>query len=178
MKFYQGFKMILFINPLFFKKTIPYSYTHSIVKINNYIIPQIRAYHSFGTYEQDLDAYRYGTKGRRKLKSDLFLPGFIEDHHIIPRRFRNYDIIKECKYDVNSCNNILMMPSLCASNMIEDKSILYHTTHPKYNSYIEENLIFINKMSKTNEEKQYNLWLFIKDTEYKIVSSDKKLPWL
>ena len=171
-------KFWMIIHPSMRKGYYPYfSYAHHFGKLDQYMFPQIRGSYSFFDYDIHLDCFRYGSKNRRAMKKSLFVPGFIEDHHIIPRRFKNHSVIMDTNYDLNSCNNIIMMPSICASMIIKNDDILYHQTHYNYNQHVLECLTYIKNNSHTKDEKMYNLWLLVKDLELRICKSDKTLPW-
>lgn len=168
--------LLFFISVSLYMKIIPYYYVNHL-KIKHTNIKQISGLYSIFNYDQQQDIYRYGCKKRRMYKKENFLEGTIEDHHIIPRRFKNHKIIKDTGFDLNCSNNILFMPSLCSFHILKNPYILYHQAHVSYNNYVEDQLNTLEHF-KTIEEKQYNLWLFLKHLEFSILNNHDELPWL
>ena len=157
-----------------------YSYNYNFIprnNINNNIINQIRGDYSFYNYNPDKDIYRYGSKKRRQYKENTFKKGLVEDHHIIPKQFKNNHFINEIDYDVSCSNNILIMPSFVSSYVLNNDKIIYHHSHRKYNKYIESNIETILNNNMTKDEKQYYFWLFVKNIEFKLLNNNKKIPW-
>ena len=168
--------ILFFIGISLYMKIIPYYYSNYL-KIKDTNIKQITGVYSIFNYNQNQDIYRYGSKKRRAYKRDTFLKGTIEDHHIIPRRYKKHQIIEETGFDLNCSNNILFMPSLCSFHMLKNPYILYHQTHVSYNTYIEEQLNSFKQL-ETIENKKYNLWIFLKFLEYSILNNSDELPWM
>lgn len=166
----------IFISILLYMKIIPYNYSNHF-KIKHTNIKQISGIYSIFNYDQQKDIYRYGSKKRRTYKRSTFLEGTIEDHHIIPRRYKNHNVIKNTGFDLNCSNNILFMPSLCSFHILNNPYILYHQSHVSYNTYIEKELNNM-KSFKTIDEKKYNLWLLLKYLEISILNNDGTLPWV
>ena len=131
------------------------SYTYNINKNLNNII-QIKGNYSFFNYNKEKDIYRYGSKERKKIKYFYHSRGSIEDHHIIPRQFKEHKLLKNINFDIACSNNLLVMPSLSSK---KDKNIIYHCSHQLYNNYIVHNMNQINKYN-TIDEKKYYFWLF------------------
>tara|TARA_X000000950_G_scaffold238824_1_gene291053 strand:+ start:460 stop:981 length:522 start_codon:yes stop_codon:yes gene_type:complete len=166
---------------LFLITTTRYSYNYNFIPKNNInnniIINQIRGDYSFFNYNPNKDIYRYGSKKRRIYKKNIFKKGLVEDHHIVPKQFKNNCFINEINYDVSCSNNILIMPSFVSSYILNDTKRIYHHSHKKYNKYIESNIESILNNNKSKDEKQYNFWLFVKNTESKLINNDKLIPW-
>ena len=168
--------ILFFISISLYMKIIPYHYINHL-KIKHTNIKQITGIYPIFNYKPQQDIYRYGSKKRRSYKKMNFLEGTIEDHHIIPRRYKDHIIIKETGFDLNCSNNILFMPSLCSFHILKNPYILYHQAHVSYNSYIEYHLNEFIQL-KTLDEKKYNLWLFLKYLECSILNNNDELPWL
>ena len=168
---------------LFLIITRRYSYNYNLIPKtnininNNIIINQIRGDYSFYDYNHNKDIYRYGSKKRRIFKDNMFKKGLVEDHHIIPKEFKNNYFINDIGYDVSCSNNILIMPSFVSSYVLNNSEIIYHHSHRKYNNYVRRNIEIILNNNKSKDEKQYNFWLFVKSTESKLINNDKKIPW-
>ena len=80
-------------------KIIPYYYSNHL-KIKHTNIKQIN-----GIYPEIINITRNKTfivmdLKRRSYKRDNFLEGTIEDHHIIPRRYKKHKIIQETGFDL------------------------------------------------------------------------------
>ena len=131
------------------------SYTYSINKNLNNII-QINGNYSLFNYDKGKDIYRYGSKQRKKIKYFYHSRGTIEDHHIIPKQFKDHKLLKNIHFDIACSNNLLVMPSLSLKN---DDKIIYHCSHRLYNDYILHNINQINKYDNI-DEKKYHFWLF------------------
>ena len=145
-------------------------------KISN--IHQIRGSYSFFDYECQNDTFRYNSKPRTLYKRQHFKQYSVEDHHIIPRRFRDHPLIEKTNYDVNCSNNILIMPSKCSQNILKSNLIMYHGTHHHYCEYVQKLLNDIHITSYVNDHKyHYYLYLLVKHLETRILVNDKTLPW-
>ena len=55
--------------------------------------------------------FRYGAKDRRLFKIQKGYIGYVNDHHIIPKKFRPHPIITETEFDINPRFNLLIMPT-------------------------------------------------------------------
>ena len=78
----------------------------------------------------------------------------------------------------SSCsNNLIIMPSLGASHILNNPNIIYHYSHHNYNKYVRRNLDIIGKNCNSNDETKYMFWLFFKHLENSILNNDFKLPW-
>ena len=45
--------------------------------------------------------FRYKGWDRRVFKRWKGYSGYVNDHHVIPKQFRNHPLVKEAKYDIN-----------------------------------------------------------------------------
>ena len=54
------------------------------------------------------DCMRYGSVARKVFKTrwGLYNKGLVEDHHVIPREFREHPTIKGFRYDMNAGDNV------------------------------------------------------------------------
>ena len=153
-------KTKLYLATLFSVKN---SYYYSISKNMNGII-QINGFYSILHCDKKSDILRYGTKARRKIKYSYHEKGFIEDHHIIPKEFREHLLFEKINFDVGCSNNIYILPSvsfkesICNTNINND-TMIYHNCHRLYNSFVKENINNIYKI-KNEEEQKYEFLLF------------------
>ena len=145
-------------------------------------LPQLRGQYSIFEYDKKNDIYHYGSRHRKLWKNKYFHKGVTEDHHIIPRQFKNHQVIKALDIDLCCSNNIILMHSFVCKYFLEYDNMLYHKTHNKYNAYVGEILdkMYERWMDKENSELddlKYEFWLFHKDLENRILEKDDNLPW-
>ena len=142
-------------------------------------IPQIRAYYNIFDYNKKEDIYHYGSTNRKKWKKKNFHHGTIEDHHIIPRQFSNHSLIQNCNFDTSCSNNIICMPALVCKYFLQTDKLIYHHSHHKYNEFVKFELdnIYDTYKDYNDDIMKYQLLLFLKDCEYRLINNDKTLPW-
>ena len=129
-------------------------------------------------YEPNLDKYRYGSNERKLYKKKKKYHGLVQDHHIIPKQWKKHDLFKDINFDINSSNNLVIMPT--------PKSFLYfnfnpslrthYNGHPTYNLYIKQILDKINKYSSL-DEKKYHFWLFFIYLKKNCIYNNN-IPWI
>ena len=157
------------------KKSI---YNYEFILKQKYLdFQQIRGVYSIFNYNQNEDYLRYGSKNRRKIKNEKFLKNTIQDHHIIPKTFKKHVTVKFTNFNVICSNNLIMMPSMYASYILNNSQILYHKPHIKYNNYVKKQLDYIRENHLYKDDAQYNLWLLLKHLEHSILTNNKTLPW-
>ena len=66
----------------------------------------------------------------------------VQDHHIIPKQWKKHKLIKNINFDINSSNNLIIMPTQKTFLYFNlDPNIRTHYIgHPKYNIYVKETL--------------------------------------
>jgi hypothetical protein len=83
--------------------------------------------------------YRYASVARRNFKIRRALGGgLVQDHHAIPREWRYHPVVRAVRYDFNSSENIVMMPTPLAFkrlNIRRDR-LVHCGGHKKYNLYV------------------------------------------
>lgn len=137
-------------------------------------IPQIRGQYSFFKYENSKDNFRYKSKSRKKFKNNL--PYIVQDHHIIPKQFKNHKLLRNVKFDINSSNNLLIMPAKGNEKPIFLLSnVIYHKPHPQYNKMIHRHLDYILITAPFYDDQAYHVWLLLKDLETRILFHDHSL---
>ena len=135
------------------------SYLYNIIRSENLI--QIEPIYCIFNYDKKYDIFRYGSKDRRKVKRMIYFKDTIEDHHIIPKEFNKHALIKELNYDVSCSKNIYILPKPMCSHFLDNKDLIYHQSHPKYNTYIRTCLNELYKIECMNEKKyQFVLFLY------------------
>ena len=80
---------------------------------------------------------RYGSILRRNFKIRMNIRGLVEDHHVIPRQFKNHPTIQKFEYDINASNNLILMPRFLHKNLRWNR-ITHNGHHPAYNAYVRD----------------------------------------
>ena len=121
--------------------------------------------------------FRYRGWDRRFHKQEKGYVGFVNDHHLIPLQHRNHNLLKKIDYDIHGNFNLLIMPTKTAlTKFFLHPDTYFHRNHPKYNKYIKMELDNIERKSKTNDEREYNLWLFVHYVRKSIICREN-IPW-
>lgn len=116
---------------------------------------------------------RYGSVARKVFKTrwGLYNKGLVEDHHVIPREFREHPTIKGFGYDMNAGDNIILLPTRLGKHILrvrEDR--LVHTgNHPAYNAYVGGMLDVI--------QSEGDLLEFVDFLKYSCRYSPHQIPW-
>ena len=111
--------------------------------------------------------YRYASVARRNFKVRWNLRGgLVQDHHAIPRQWREHPVVRAVNYDFNSSDNIVMMPTPLAfkcMNIRRDR-LVHYGGHKKYNLYVGMWLDHIHKIQDPEEmlREFYNFRHFLK----------------
>ena len=101
--------------------------------------------------------FRYKGWDRRVFKKNKGYDGNVNDHHIIPKQFKNHPLLKKVDYDIHSRFNLLIMPTeKGVKNLKLHPDTTYHCSHPRYNNMVKLELDKIYK----SECSEYQLWLF------------------
>lgn len=80
----------------------------------------------------------YSSVYRRNIKRKFFLCGLVQDHHIIPREFKNilnYDSSKLIN-SIDSSKNLIIMPTRYGKLFIKTNRSIHENGHKYYNKYI------------------------------------------
>ena len=130
-------------------------------------------------YKPQYDIYRYGSSNRKEQKKKNKYTGLVQDHHIIPKQWKNHNLIKTINFDINSSNNLVIMPI--------PKTFLYfnfnpnlrthYAGHPTYNLYVKKILDFINKLDSLDDKKYY-FWLFFTYLKKNCIYTNNNIPWI
>ena len=82
---------------------------------------------------------RYRSITRRTFKIKWGLNGgLVEDHHVIPKKYRDHAIVKQFGFDVDASHNLIMMPTTYGKvvlNVRKDR-MTHNGPHVKYNRYV------------------------------------------
>jgi hypothetical protein len=92
--------------------------------------------------------FLYSSLYRRNIKRKFFLCGLVQDHHIIPREFKNiinYDSSKliDC---IDSSKNLIIMPTRYGKLFINTNRSIHENGHKYYNKYIHDLIIKNNSI--------------------------------
>lgn len=165
--------MIFRLLNLAFLYSVNKSYIYNICKQDKLF--QITGQYSFFDYNKGNDIFRYGSKYRRQFKKELDFGNCLEDHHIIPKQFRNHPLIVSTRFDIGSSNNLLLMYRCHCRVSIEHGTHIHEHGHNKYNAYVKKQLDYIYSKSESDDMQKYNLYLLVYDLKSKI--RDKSVPW-
>ena len=82
---------------------------------------------------------RYGSIVRQRFKTRWKLRGgVIEDHHVIPKQWKNHAVVKKFGYDIDGSANIIMMPTKVGLDVLNVRRnrMTHNGCHVKYNRYV------------------------------------------
>jgi hypothetical protein len=85
-------------------------------------------------------AYIYSSVYRRNIKRKYKIIGLVQDHHIIPRQFKNiidYDNSLLIN-NIDSSKNLIMMPTRYGKLFINTNRTIHENGHKHYNRYINK----------------------------------------
>jgi len=92
-------------------------------------------------YNRDM---RYCSVARRnfKIRKGLFKTGLVQDHHVIPRQFKEHPIVRKTGFDVNASENIIMMPTPVGKLVMRVRvdRLTHGYGHREYNAYVKRML--------------------------------------
>jgi len=117
---------------------------------------------------------RYGSLIRKnfKVRWGLHGKGLVEDHHVIPRRFKEHPLIQQCNYDVNSSENLVMMPTRLGKMILKvrEDRLIHEGNHPAYSAYVGNMLDVIDSA--------YDFNLFVEFLKKGCRRNGHHIPWL
>lgn len=82
---------------------------------------------------------RYNSPQRKAFRRKWgAIPKYVQDHHVIPKQWRRHPSVLRFGYDVNSSQNLIMMPTYYGHYKFELRSQRYTHDggHHKYNVYV------------------------------------------
>lgn len=130
-------------------------------------------------YEPRYDIYRYGSSNRKAYKKKNKYTGLVQDHHIIPKQWKNHKVIKNINFDINSSNNLVIMPIPKTFLYFNFNSNLrtHYAGHSSYNLYVKKILDNINKLYSLDDKKYY-FWLFFIYLKNNCIYTNNNIPWI
>ena len=150
-----------------------FTYIPLIVNGFSKLSPNKISSRSHNTY----DIYRYGSKARKEFKIKKGYIGFVEDHHCIPKQWRNHKLIERLEFDINCSNNIVIMPNKKAKYELDlfPNTLIHENGHRHYNTYVKHNLDLFTR--KPYDESKYDFWLFLHHLKFNMKYNDDNIPW-
>ena len=121
----------------------------------------------------------YGSKERKNLKKQLGYNGLVQDHHCIPKEFKNHKLIRILNYDINSSDNLYIMPNNLGIKKlnIHPKTLVHDGGHLNYNIYVKTQLDWIYYTNSYIDWYIYNFWLLRDHLKKNMRFNQDKLPW-
>jgi hypothetical protein len=122
--------------------------------------------------------FRYRSAERKVFKKIKNYTNHVEDHHCIPKEWREHCLLQELNFDVHGGENLIIMPNkkgIKALNLNPD-TLVHQGGHHKYNQYVKWNLDeIVNK--PCIDEKKYTFWLFLHHLKSNMQYNDDNIPW-
>tara|TARA_X000000950_G_scaffold281418_1_gene377974 strand:- start:33 stop:464 length:432 start_codon:yes stop_codon:yes gene_type:complete len=128
-----------------------------ICTINSYVHINPNLYAHSKIINKNNDIYRYGSKCRKNIKKRFKINGLVEDHHIIPKQWKNHPTIIKYKYAIYKNDNLMMLPNTKGIKNLNTTKLLHSGGHTPYNYYVKSKLDNI-----TNEKELFELIKFLK----------------
>ena len=150
-----------------------------IVSISHYpVILNTRFITPLFNYSEN-DKFFYGSEERRRFKDITGLRYLVQDHHCIPKQYRNHKLFKQTNFNVNCSRNILIMPTnfgVKELNLHPD-TLVHDGGHHAYNKYVGEQIEKIYREQQTIDDKQYQIWLFLHYLKDNLHYKNDIVPW-
>lgn len=85
-----------------------------------------------------ISMYIYSSIYRRNIKRKFLIVGLVQDHHIIPREFRNMINYNSSNLinSIDSSKNLIMLPTRYGKLFINTNRSIHENGHKHYNRYI------------------------------------------
>lgn len=82
----------------------------------------------------------YSSVYRRNIKRKFLLCGLVQDHHIIPREFKNLINYENSKLinNIDSSKNLIILPTRYGKLFINTNRSIHENGHKHYNRYIRK----------------------------------------
>lgn len=130
-----------------------------------------RHYHTY-------DFYRYRSIHRKNYKELMKINNLVEDHHIIPKQWKDHELLTKVDFDINHSKNIYIMPKKKCKEVfyITNDTLIHQGGHYAYNMYVKEEMDTINKLN-TSDDVKYNFWLFFHHLKSSLYNNTNNIPW-
>lgn len=107
------------------------------------------------------------------------IPKYIQDHHVIPKQWRRHPTVLRFGLDINSSENIIMMPTQLGMFMWNLRQCRYKHDggHHYYNIYVKE---MLDSMEGITCEKCFRdeFLLFLVFLKITLRRGDEHIPWI
>ena len=125
------------------------------------------------------DKFNYGSEERKRFKDITGLRYLVQDHHCIPKQYRNHKLIIQTNFNINCSRNILIMPTNIGVKKLNlhPNTLIHEGGHRSYNKYIGKQLEKILKEQYMIDDKQYQLWLFLHYLKDNLHYKNDIIPW-
>ena len=122
---------------------------------------------------------KYGSNYRRFYKYQMGYLNLVQDHHCIPKQHKDHIVIKTINYDINNCENIIIMPNKIGIKKLNlhPNSIIHQGSHNKYNLFVKEQLDYIWNNYNDIDSYKYQIWLLIKFLKKNMNFNEDNIPW-
>ena len=122
--------------------------------------------------------FRYRGSDRLVHKKNKGYYKYVNDHHIIPKCLAKHQLIQTINFDIHSNDNLFIMPKHVAIDKfnLHPNIMVHEGSHLKYNAFVRKNLDEISTFPN-NEEKCYNLWLFLSYLKRNLKFNKDNIPW-
>jgi hypothetical protein len=123
------------------------------------------------------DYFRYRSIHRKRFKINKNYIDCVEDHHIIPKQWHNHDIFETIDFDVNSNQNLCIMPNNNAKYRfnLHPHTLIHQGGHKKYNKYVKTQLDYIHGLNKDSQK--YEFWLLLNHLKSNMKINEDNIPW-
>lgn len=138
----------------------------------------VRSFCDFSKFKKIKDIYTYKSVARRKYKDSMNYTGYVQDHHMIPKQWRNHTLLEILDYDINSSKNLIIMPNkkgIEKLNLHPDY-LVHDGGHVPYNKYVKKQLDYILKNDEF-DAKKYLFWLFLCHIKKNMKYNEDNIPW-
>ena len=147
-----------------------------ILSFSNLFLTQ--SFRKFSNDRPYKDIYRYRSIARRNYKDKMKYTGYVQDHHCIPKQWKEHPLLQDLDYDINSSKNLIIMPNNKGIEKLNlhPNTLVHDGGHVPFNKYIKHELDYIHGKWEF-DEKKYLFWLFLCYIKKNMKFNDDQLPW-
>ena len=131
---------------------------------------------SFRTFSSQ-DIFRYKSRMRRKFKEENNYINHVQDHHCIPKEWREHQLLQRVDFDINSSKNLIIMPNALGKKELNlhPDTLVHQGGHYKYNQYVKMHMDDIYQ--KPDDECKYEFWLLLHHLKSNMKFNEENIPW-
>lgn len=129
-------------------------------------------------FNKAFDVFKYRSRARKKFKALNQYTNLVEDHHCIPKQWREHELLKNVDFDINCSSNLVIMPNNKGKDFLKlhPNTLVHQGGHVKYNIYVKEILDKIYE-KHCEDEKKYQFWLFLHHLKKNMKFNKDNIPW-